>query len=98
MEEDDDEAPRDDMDIISSDEEMDAKDIPIYDNSFHVNNISDILQNLLSGSEYSSYAIAYLVIDSLRRYLRRTTTNHIEQTFDKYVNHPVYSPEHNLLL
>ncbi|CAF3294384.1 unnamed protein product, partial [Rotaria sp. Silwood2] len=45
MEEDDDEAPRDDMDIISSDEEMDAKDIPIYDNSFHVNNISDILQS-----------------------------------------------------
>ncbi|CAF4876508.1 unnamed protein product, partial [Rotaria sp. Silwood1] len=62
--------------------------------------------DMLSGSRYPSYAVAYLVIDSLRHYLRSITTNHIEQTikhelnqtFDQYVNRPFGSPEHNLLL
>ncbi|CAF3696375.1 unnamed protein product [Rotaria sp. Silwood1] len=62
--------------------------------------------DMLSGSRYPSYAVAYLVIDSLRHYVRSITTNHIEQTikhelnqtFDQYVNRPFGSPEHNLLL
>ena len=210
IEDDDDETPGNDMDIVSSDEEIDFDNSSIYDNSFHVKNISDILDNcrtivnvinksgilyeatqnlagstnkghfsidmrirwhstykmlskfidsqlvltqlmnelpkikdvssqqkriltelqfsneqweimkilnsalslfseasdMLSGREYPSYAVAYLVIDSLHHYFRLSTTNRVEQTikhelnkvFDRYVNYSLGSSEHNLLL
>jgi hypothetical protein len=62
--------------------------------------------DMLSGSKYPSYSMAYLVIDSLYHYLQSSATNDIEETikhelsetFQKYVYHSPGSSEHNLLL
>jgi hypothetical protein len=61
---------------------------------------------MLSGSQYPSYAMAYQVIDTLNLYLQQNTIDPIEakikealrEALDRYVLHPPGSPEHNLML
>jgi hypothetical protein len=62
--------------------------------------------DMLSGSKYPSYAVAYHVIDCLYFYLQSDTTDHFEkkikeslsEAFDGYVLRLSGSPEHNLML
>jgi hypothetical protein len=62
--------------------------------------------DMLSGSKYPSYAMAYQVIDSLNLYLQKVTTDPIEykiketllEALGRYVLHPPDSPEYNLML
>ena len=62
--------------------------------------------DMLSGSNYSSFSIAYLVINALYHYLQTASANNIEETikyvlnetFRKYVYYLDGSPEHDLLL
>jgi len=65
-----------------------------------------VATEMLSDSNYPSLALAYIVLESLRFYLGNKDTDPIEETiksalgevYEKYMHHPIDSPEHESLL